>query len=499
MRSVMRLCVSPKKNYGQKFTSLDNPMGELYKHNDKNIQQKLTGHEFEFKESYWAAMETQLTAAPIATTQKSWLQKYGLVSAVSASILAVGLWWYAGSASDAVVQEENTAEVLSSPAPTKIKAQQVETTTTSQPLAIAEKVSENSTEEVELPTQGKTSTASKEQQVPKEKPKEANNTITNGYTTPPVETPPFERMLLPASFSNEALGTIPTPKEEIEQIPQAIENNQPMAAISNMEQLREEMQASKMLLGQLSTNNHRSYLPTFVTLDGDSLPHHLELETPSLWYAGASVGGVVKMHHVGGQSLTPVVGVFVGRHLSSETAIQAELQVKQINLADYQAKMQTEAMPSSVRLYDAKRLTFIEMPIVVKYNLHYNHQVQAGVKPAYLVAVGTDMDQSITTSDMGLSCVDLSAVLGYELTLSEQLSMELRYHIGLSNLGRSAEAKQREFYQTHNVTPSDNALAYEDNDFMLQPMEYMTGSQKAVRMQKRMTNSDVQLSLKYKF
>lgn len=153
-------------------------------------------------------------------------------------------------------------------------------------------------------------------------------------------------------------------------------------------------------------------------------------------------------------AVSPGIGVFAGYNINDKWSVQAEVNFRKGFLQPFTAKEEKDNnlnLPTSITTestsFDrvaanqeviARNLTVLEFPILAKYKVTEKSSVMAGVRPSWIHVKDPNSDNSSPEGRRTpiYEKVDLGVSVGYELQLSERVSVDIRYNKGLTKLFR---------------------------------------------------------------
>jgi len=116
--------------------------------------------------------------------------------------------------------------------------------------------------------------------------------------------------------------------------------------------------------------------------------------------------------------ISSTVGVHLGGYATTPVTDQVSLQ-PELLFSIYGWKSET---------LDVKRtLTYLSIPVAVKYYLVENFNVHAGPQLSFLVQASDDFDEQLKSTDFGV-------LFGAEYFINQSLGLGFRYNMGISDV-----------------------------------------------------------------
>ena len=138
------------------------------------------------------------------------------------------------------------------------------------------------------------------------------------------------------------------------------------------------------------------------------------------WDLGAKAGvnvswGEVKNFPI---DLSSAMGFHVGAY--GNTPINDQLRIQpELLLSVYGWKSET--------INEKRTLSYLSIPVVVKYYLLNNFNLHAGPQLSFLIDASDDFDDLLKSTDFGV-------LFGAEYNITESLGLGFRYNLGISNV-----------------------------------------------------------------
>lgn len=448
---------------------------------DKHIREKMQSKEFEVGPDQWASMNQLLDKQAAATTGSSawnltaWIAGGSIAAALTGWLLWQGL------------QQSADAEIAQPMARTTEQLQAPQQNGEQQGQIGFEKLipAANNTTAEEVETEKASTMAEQVQPVAahaRRKQQDYTFGLPNSSPTPPRETKNEQQ-----HQSNEGRYLSSQLHPFTEDAPEG-----PQPKLESQEVTpKKKPQAMKRLLA----NNELPGLES-ERLKKDRL-HSVPFNyTQNNWSYGFK-GGLSTTYRETGTSVSPLAAAFLTYSLGAKFSLQAEAAYRHLS---YPADMQDPEQTIAADLYSPTALHFIELPLLIRYKVLPLHHINAGVRTSLVAHAQSTHPELNTFQEMGGQAVDLSLLLGYEFSLSEHVSMELRYNLGLNNLQAKAEEQRETFYaETAYANEASALLAFESDKQLVIPTMDNPETLEGIRVQRQLRNSDLQLSMYYRF
>ena len=151
--------------------------------------------------------------------------------------------------------------------------------------------------------------------------------------------------------------------------------------------------------------------------------------------------------------------------------------------------------------YSLKRVDMLELPL--RYNFHLNKHLafNAGLKYTYLINVES-VNSSFSADRIGLDRHDIGLMMGVEVSINKHWSILLNYNYGLFNLSQSATDRFNDMNISDQIAGVDlvkkHSLLLGDNE-IYNHVETQNNTHALIRLPENLRNSDLNLSIRYKF
>lgn len=126
------------------------------------------------------------------------------------------------------------------------------------------------------------------------------------------------------------------------------------------------------------------------------------------------------------------VGGFVEIKISDKLAVQPEL------LYSVQGDKYSESF-GSVNYTVKENLSYINVPVMVKYYVADKFNLEAGPQVGFLVSAKAKQDSENVDIKDGLNTIDFAANFGAGYDFTENLSVGVRYNLGLANIVKDSD------------------------------------------------------------
>lgn len=471
-------------------------MGDLYNNMDKHISEKMQSKEFEVGPNQWANMNELLDKqAAAAAGSSAWQMTAWIAGGSIAAALTAWILWQGFQQSPSPVNA----------GPVATATEQVETPQQKQELREETKrlgesllpVTENTTEQKEViestteqeEAEASSSATAGEQPMANNRPKEERPNTSNTFGIDAKQpTPPVGTQNQGEHQSNEGryLSSHLHPFTET-----APEGPQPKP------ESREVTPAKKPELVKPILANSELPRVTADRLERTRL-HTVPLDYQHCAWGYGFKGGVSTTYRPTGTNVSPMAGAFLTYSAGAKVSFQVEANYRR--LAYPGATNSTEIQQMGVDLQSPMALQMIELPLLVRYKVLPLHHLNAGVRTSLVAHAQTTNPDGTTFKEMGGQPIDLSVLLGYEFSLSEQLSIELRYNLGLVNLQAKAAEQREAFYaESTYANEASGLMALESEEQLIIPTMDAADGLEGIRVNRKLRNSDLQLSMYYRF
>lgn len=206
-------------------------------------------------------------------------------------------------------------------------------------------------------------------------------------------------------------------------------------------------------------------------------------------------------------SFSPNASIAVSKRLHRMHSIELGIAYNAISNFTDQAnnselnQMSYYQLTDTYNSYSLKRVDMLELPL--RYNFHLNKHLalNAGLKYTYLINIES-VNSSFSADRIGLDRHDLGLMMGVEVSINKHWSILLNYNYGLFNLSQSATDRFNDINITDQIAGVDLVKKHSlllGNNEIYNHVETQNNTHSLIRLPENLRNSDLNLSIRYKF
>lgn len=458
-------------------------MGDLYNNMDKHIREKMQSKEFEVGSDQWAQMNQLLDKqAAVGASSSAWKLTAWLAGGGIAAVLTGWLLWQGlQQPHSAAPQEPLATELQEAPRYETRQAEERQALPEERP-ALEQVEKQGTAASPEEATEGQ----------PPATPEEQPMALRQGTTAVPqlpdflgADAAPLQEAGIHQSNENRYLSSQRHPfTATAPEGPQPKPKSRPATPAK----------APKAAQVVLASSELPQISPAALQLDA---PKTIAVHLASDRWGYGFKGGLSLTHRMNGTSINPLAGAFVSYSLGAQLGLQLEANYRAF---DY-PQMETNYAPmAAAAVQQPGTLSMLELPLVLRYKVLPLHHLNVGVRTSLIAQARSSNGERLLPADMGATAINASLLLGYELSLGKHISMELRYHLGLSNMQSKAESMRNLFFVEGNAPATANQLlALETDNQLVIPSMQGPDQVNGLLVSRQLRNSDLQLSMYYRF
>lgn len=206
-------------------------------------------------------------------------------------------------------------------------------------------------------------------------------------------------------------------------------------------------------------------------------------------------------------SFSPNASIAVSKRLHRLHSIELGIAYNAINNFSDQAnnselnQMSYYQLADTYNSYSLKRVDMLEVPL--RYNFHLNKHLafNAGLKYTYLINIES-VNPSFSADRIGLDRHDLGIMMGVEVSINQHWSVLVNYNYGLFNLSQSATDRFNDMNISDELAGVDLVKKHSlllGNNEIYNYVESQNNTHSFIRLPENLRNSDLNLSIRYKF